>query len=120
MRYIVRRNALRLLRQRAALHDEICAVHKEFHQIAAGIIQKIKQKRFAEAHEDISQDGSLNRASLRLRELLLKLSLREQTGAGLSSPQHEQPLRAQRAEEPLTPSSDEPLLPKAPGVDATD
>lgn len=61
----------------ASLHDEICAVHQEFHQIAADIVRKIKEKRFAEAKEDISPDGAFNQASNRLRELLLKLSLRE-------------------------------------------
>lgn len=99
----------------SALHDEIRATHKEFHQIAAGIIQKIKEKRFAEAHDDISQDGSLNQASLRLRELLLKLTLHEPTGAGSPSPQNEQAPSAQGAEEPLAPSSGEPPLPNAPG-----
>lgn len=96
------------------LHDEIRAVHKEFHQIAAEIIQKIKEKRFAEAHEDISQDGSLNRASLRLRDLLLKLSLREPNWAGSPSPQNKAAPGAQGAEEAFAPSPDEPLPPTAP------
>lgn len=73
------------------LYDEICTVHKEFHQTAAGIIQKIKEKRFAEAREDISQDGALNQVSLRLNALLLKLSLRELSVAVSTSPQKEQP-----------------------------
>jgi hypothetical protein len=98
----------------AELHDEICAVHKEFHLIAAEIIRKIKEKQFAEAREDISPDGSLNRASLRLRDMLLKLSLREPTGAGAPAPLYGQAPSTQRSEEPLKPSSDEPLLPKAP------
>ena len=72
------------------LYDEICTVHKEFHQIAAGIIQKIKEKQFAEAREEISQDGALNRVSLRLNDLLLKLSLRGPSGAVSTSPQNQQ------------------------------
>ncbi|HEU0282707.1 MAG TPA: CZB domain-containing protein [Gallionella sp.] len=97
------------------LHDEIRAVHNEFHQIAAGIIQKIKEKRFAEAHEDISQDGPFNQASLRLRDLLLKLSLREPTRASSSLPQNKQAPSAQGSEEPLAPSPGVPPLPNAPG-----
>lgn len=97
------------------LHDEIRAVHKEFHQIAAGIIHKIKEKRFAEAHEDISPDGPLNRASLRLEDLLLKLSLREPAGAGSPSPQNEPAPSAQGSEKPLASSPDEPLPPITPG-----
>ncbi len=58
------------------IHSEIRSVHKEFHQIAAEIIQKIKDERFAEAREDISQNGALNQASLRLTDLLMNLSLR--------------------------------------------
>lgn len=98
----------------SALHDEIRAVHKEFHQIAAEIIQKIKEKRFAEAREDISQDGPLNRASLRLGGLLLKLSLREPTRAGSPSSQNEPAPSAQESEEPLAPALDEPLPPTTP------
>ncbi len=81
------------------LHDEICAVHKEFHQIAAGIIQKIKEKRFAEARADISQNGNLDRVSLRLRGLLLKLSLREPSRAVPTSSQYEQAPSTQGSEE---------------------
>lgn len=92
------------------LHDEICTVHAEFHRIAAEIIQKIKEKRFAEAQGDISPDGSLNRASERLRQLLLKLSFREPAGAGSSSPQDEPATSAQGSEERLTPPTDEALL----------
>jgi hypothetical protein len=95
-------------------HSEIRAVHKEFHQIAAGIIQKIREKRFAEAREDISQDGTLNQMSLRLRDLLLKLSLHEPIGVGLPSPQNQQAPSTQDSEEPFAPTSGERLLPDAP------
>lgn len=96
------------------LHGEICAAHKEFHQIAAGIIQKIKEKRFAEAHEDISQEGSLNRASSRLGDLLLKLSLREPTGIPALSPQGEQAQGGPGAGESPAPPPGERTPPDAP------
>ncbi|HEU0186485.1 MAG TPA: CZB domain-containing protein [Gallionellaceae bacterium] len=87
-------------------HDEIRVVHQEFHRIAAEIIQKIKDKRFAEAKEDVSPDGALNRASMRLRELLLQLSLREPVGAAASAPQAQQ--------HPSEPGQEE-ILPTPPG-----
>lgn len=96
------------------LHDEICAVHKEFHQIAAGIIQKIKEKRFAEARADISQNGNLDRVSLRLRGLLLKLSLREPSRAVPTSSQYEQAPSTQGSEDPLATSSVESQLSNVP------
>lgn len=74
----------------SSLREEICTVHTEFHQIAADIVRKIKEKRFAEAKQDIAQDGALNKASLRLRDLLLKLSLREPAAAVSSSPEDNQ------------------------------
>lgn len=40
--------------------------------MAAEIIVKIKERRFAEAHADISSDGPLNRASVRMSKFLLK------------------------------------------------
>lgn len=92
------------------LHDEICTVHAEFHQIAADIIQKIKEKRFAEAQEDIAPDGSLNQATERLRQLLLKLSFREQVGAGSLLPPGEPASNAPGSEELLAPPADETLL----------
>jgi len=63
-------------------HDEIRSAHDEFHQIAAEIIQKITEKRFAEVRADISSDGALNRASGRLSELLLKARLHEPAAPG--------------------------------------
>lgn len=59
------------------LYDEICTVHQKFHHIAAEIIQKIKDKRYVEAHADISLEGPLNLTSMKLRSLLVKLSFKE-------------------------------------------
>lgn len=59
------------------LHDEICEVHREFHRIAAEILQKIKDKRYAEAKRDIELDGAFNRTSKHLRSLLTQLSFKE-------------------------------------------
>lgn len=100
----------------ASLHDEICMVHKEFHLVAAGIIQKIKEKRFAEAKADISQDGALNKASMHLRDLLLKLSLREPGAAATAAP-------AAQAEGAATPQDTEAVqnaegTPAPPGAEA--
>ncbi len=93
------------------LHTEICAVHEEFHKIAAEIIQKIKEKRYAEAREDISQTGALNQTSLRLRDLLMKLSLREPSSTGSLSPKNEQSSGEPGTEKPLSPPSGEPKSP---------
>ena len=67
------------------LHVEIRFAHDEFHGIAAEIIVKIKEKRYAEAHADISSDGALNRASTRLSESLLKASLHEGSATGTAT-----------------------------------
>ena len=66
--------------------DEIRSAHDEFHRIAAEIVQKIKEKRFADVREDISSEGSLNRASRRLSDVLLKARLHEPTAMGVSRP----------------------------------
>jgi len=71
-------------------YEEIKAVHQTFHHIAAEIIQKIKEKRYAEAHEDIALDGALNKTSIRLRELMYKLSFHEPSEEHLSSGQNSQ------------------------------
>ena len=70
-------------------YDAICAAHHDFHHVAGGIIQKIKEKRYAEAHADIAQDGALDQMSLRLKDLLLKLALHESAGAVVPLPQKE-------------------------------
>lgn len=57
------------------LHGRIREAHSEFHRVAAGIIESIKQRRFDEAHRDIAPQGALNQASARLAELLLKATL---------------------------------------------
>lgn len=59
------------------LPDEIREAHEHFHRIAAGLIEKIRQKRFDEARRDIAAEGILNQASARLSYLLLKASVRE-------------------------------------------
>ncbi len=56
---------------------EIRFAHDEFHRIAAEILEKIRNKQFAEVRDDIAADGVLNRASARLSELLLKARLHE-------------------------------------------
>ncbi len=56
---------------------EVQQAHDEFHRVAAGIVQKIQQKKFAEAKEDLANAGPLNRASARLTEALVKAKLHE-------------------------------------------
>jgi len=60
---------------------EIQQAHDEFHQVAASIVQKIHEKRFAEAKADLANDGPLNRASARLSESLVKARLHEPVAA---------------------------------------
>jgi Chemoreceptor zinc-binding domain len=93
------------------VRDEICLVHKEFHQIAADIIQKIKEKRYAEAKNDISLDGALNQKSLQLRSLLVKLSFSEPAGANSALQQETETAGEPGAEETLAPPADEIHLP---------
>ncbi len=71
---------------------QIRSAHDEFHRVAADILQKIKDKRFAEARADIAADGALNHASIRLSELLLKARLHE--------PGAKQALEADKSPEP--------------------
>lgn len=67
---------------------EVQAAHEEFHRVAAGIVQKIHEKRFAQAKEDLAADGPLNRASARLSESLVKAKLHEPSAvAPASSPE---------------------------------
>jgi hypothetical protein len=54
---------------------EIQKAHDEFHRVAAGIVEKIKEKQFAQVREDIAAEGALNRASAHLTELLVKAKL---------------------------------------------
>ena len=70
---------------------EIRSAHDEFHQVAAEIFQKIKEKRFAEVRADIASDGAFNRASTRLSEFLLKASLHEATKPGAPPPPDTEP-----------------------------
>ena len=93
------------------LYNEIQGVHKEFHQIAADILQKIKDKRFEEAREDISQNGALNQASLRLRDLLMKLSLREPSSVTSPAPKNGQPSSSPETDKQQSPDPDKAELP---------
>ena len=70
----------------AELEGEVRSAHDEFHRLAAEVIAMIQEKRYAEAHRDISQDGPLNRASARLTEALLKAQLHEGSAMGSGTP----------------------------------
>lgn len=70
---------------------EIRSAHDDFHRIAADILQKIKEKRFAEVRADIGADGVLNRASVRLSELLLKARLHEPSAKDATKPDESTP-----------------------------
>ncbi|MDP2810323.1 MAG: CZB domain-containing protein [Rhodocyclaceae bacterium] len=59
------------------IYGEIRAAHDEFHRVAASILQKIKDKQFADARQDLAPAGAFNQASERLSGFLLKASLRE-------------------------------------------
>lgn len=59
------------------LHKDICAAHATFHRIADEVVQKIREKRFAEARLYIASNGLLNRASEQLTKSLLNATLRE-------------------------------------------
>lgn len=64
------------------LYGDIRAAHDEFHRIAAAIVTKIKDKRFAEAREDLAPAGVFNGASEKLAAILLKTSLRGEASPG--------------------------------------
>jgi hypothetical protein len=93
------------------VRDEICLVHKEFHQIAADIIQKIKEKRYIEAKNDISLEGALNQKSMQLRSLLVKLSFSEPAGANSALQQDLEAPTESGSAETLAPPADEIHLP---------
>ena len=94
------------------LHDEIGIVHQEFHHIAAEIIQKIKEKRYAEAREDIALEGSLNRKSMQLKALLMTLAFREPSVASALPALEEQAAGTEGSEEILAPATVEALQTK--------
>jgi hypothetical protein len=73
-------------------HGEICSAHDEFHQVAAGILQKIKEKRFTEVRAEIAAEGLLNRASARLSEELLKAALHENVATVVPPPNEAAPV----------------------------
>lgn len=64
-----------------SLYSDIRAAHDEFHRVAAGIVQKIKDKQFAEANKDLAADGPFNQASEKLKGILLRATLRAPGGA---------------------------------------
>ena len=96
------------------LHDEIRVVHQEFHQIAADIIQKIKEKRYTEAKNDISLEGALNQKSQQLRSLLVKLSFTEPAVAHSALEQDLEAPTESGSAETLAPPADEIKLPDTP------
>lgn len=96
------------------VRDEICLVHKEFHQIAADIIQKIKEKRYVEAKNDISLEGALNQKSMQLRSLLVKLSFSEPARANSALEQDLEAPTESGAAETLPPPAEEIHLPDTP------
>lgn len=59
------------------LYGQIREAHDDFHRVAASIIQKIKDKQFADARQDLSASGPFNQASERLAGFLLRAKLRE-------------------------------------------
>ena len=91
-----------------SLYGDIRAAHDEFHRVAASIVQKIKDKQFAEARQDLAAEGPFNGASERLKGILLRATLREPGGAAASkeadAPEASAPT-AQSAAAPL-PQSD--------------
>jgi len=93
------------------VRDEICLVHKEFHQIAADIIQKIKEKRYVEAKNDISLEGALNQKSMQLRSLLVKLSFSAPARANSALQQDLEAPTESGSAETLPPPADEIHLP---------
>lgn len=92
----------------AGRHDEVRSAHEEFHQIVLEILQKIKEKRFVEAHRDIAADGALNRVSIRLANMLRKASLIDGPVTDVSSSPNEAA--------PDSPAGDKPTgsIPSAP------
>ncbi|OYY45750.1 MAG: hypothetical protein B7Y56_06565 [Gallionellales bacterium 35-53-114] len=90
----------------AGLYDEICTLHRDFHRIAAEVIQKIKDKRYAEANEDISLEGPLNLTSLKLRSLLVKASFNKPAASGVAPETVEQATGAQEMSDRLPPSAE--------------
>lgn len=68
------------------LYGDIRAAHDEFHRVAGGIVQKIKDKQFAEARLDLAPAGAFNQASERLRGFLHKATLRAPGGGAAVAP----------------------------------
>lgn len=84
-----------------SLYGDIRAAHDEFHCIAAGIVQKIKDKQFVEASKDLAADGPFNQASEKLKGILLRATLRAPGGGNA----------AKESEPAAEPVSDTPAAP---------
>lgn len=93
----------------ASLYGDIRAAHDEFHHVAAGIIQKIKDKQFAEARLDLAPEGAFNSASERLKAILLKASLRKEGEGGGAAGAESAPAAAPTP--PEAPSTAPPAAP---------
>lgn len=89
------------------LHERICEAHAEFHRIAGGIVENIKQRQFDAAHRAIAPDGALNLASAQLGELMRKASLHE-GGASPSAPPPAQEAPPQQDAGAAAPPADTP------------
>jgi Chemoreceptor zinc-binding domain len=66
-------------------HEEICKLHAKFHQAAAEVTRKIKQKDFAGARQHLAPDGVFNLASRTLTTCLLKTVQHNQQKSAVSS-----------------------------------
>lgn len=80
-----------------SLYGDIRTAHDEFHRVAASIVQKIKDKKFAEASKDLAADGPFNRASETLKSVLLKATLRAPGSASAPAAAAPQPEPAPQA-----------------------
>lgn len=80
------------------LHAEISAVHEKFHRLAAEIIQKIREKNFTEARNDIALDGALNLTSLQLKSLVVKIKFHEPTKDATLQSDEDRSLAPQKSE----------------------
>jgi hypothetical protein len=68
-------------------HEEINRLHAEFHLVAGGIVQSIKQKDFNAARQALVADGSFDQASHALAVLLRKATLhRVRKGKAVETP----------------------------------
>jgi hypothetical protein len=57
-------------------HAEACRLHEQFHQVAGGIVDRIKQKEFGAARQALVPAGDFDQASRELAAFLRKKALR--------------------------------------------